>query len=911
MIISLPRCIQLICVQAVDFYPYGLNAKDATLPRIDDGFIELNINTQFSFFGDVFEKVFISTNGIIFFGEGSREYIPSPYPLVGTRSVAAYWVDSDPRRGGNIFYRETFDQSILNEISSKVQQSFVQYGSFRSIWALIITFNDVPRYGCDNCSLVVNHQTILTTDGVNSFVIFLYDKLDYSFAQIGFNAGDGERFYLVPKSVTFESGEYALKNSNIGRPGEWMFSIGEEISGLCNENKSLTVFPSRVLFSGNQDIHFSGPCFEKNNSIDVNFGSLMIKCELKNFHTVHCKTPYYDLLGKISIEIIQKEKIFRSFVFAYAGNTELQISDERKILGLNNVEKYEWVYKYITNKTKKKDGWTIQIFYLNKNGKLEKNEKFSNGNEINSTHFDDELLEKKSYKGILIYLVAQTEANVILQELAEVTRAQSCQDWYKKEPSNVEIKKIVDWESTLNPCSPRIPSNIPEIFGGFRQDPNCNTRNRACVFNPGANVCYRSVFNPNGVSTECCYNNANTLIIGPEGGGSLNMHDPSASITQHLLNDLYPFLLCCKWSANCDKYYEKRPSITSSGFIPPSPPILVSGDPHFTTMDGFEYQFNPVGEFIYLQTSQTEIQCRISQYQTYKASYFSAFAMKIENEDTIQIELNSRKKLVVKMASSLLDYGVYQFENITVDFINSSTVTIEMKSGVWMKIIAMSDILNAILTLEQKLKGKVYGLIGNWDDDIRNDLMLPNKTFIPINSSSEQIHDSFSLSWRTNEQTSLFTYPPGLAWGDYQNVSFRPFFGTPSDNPICQGDNRCMFDYHITNNINLSLSNIIIRKVKNNLKKELTSIAKTCVRQMRVPNGVVAVNRYNESAFTYELTCNSRYKTSGGRHSMCISGKLSNNLGSCEMSVESSSFRRSLPMLCFSFLLCYLFDIIF
>ena len=883
---------------AVDFYPYGLDDYDATLPRVDDGFIELNINTQFSFFGDVFEKVFISTNGIIFFGEGSREYIPSPYPLVGTRSVAAYWVDSDPRRGGNIFYRETFDQSILNEISSKVQQSFVQYGSFRSIWALLITFNDVPRYGCDNCSLVVNHQTILTTDGVNSFVIFLYDKLDYSFAQIGFNAGDGRRFYTTSKSRTNESGTEALYSSNIGRPGEWIFSIGEKIITSCSN--FLQVYPTRLLYIGNQDVFLTRPCLTFNSTANVAFGSKSIECKVSDYYTNKCSTPYLDKLGEVKISLSNEYFYYENFVNLVDYKNQLKTSSETENQPRRGTNDFTWTCDGFDSISMQNISWFQQNIYTNDNGDVVKEEYYSNVSSDNVVRAFDRNL----HAGLIINLYVRNETGYTCQIISEIKRARTCQQWYDKEKSKNEMDSIVNRESTLNPCPPRIPSNIPEIFGGFRQDPNCNTRNRACVFNPGANVCYRSVFNPNGVSTECCYNNAHTLIIGPGGGGSLNMHDPSASITQHLLNDLYPFLLCCKWSANCDKYYEKRPSITSSGFIPPSPPILVSGDPHFTTMDGFEYQFNPVGEFIYLQTSQTEIQCRISQYQTYKASYFSAFAMKIENEDTIQIELNSRKKLVVKMASSLLDYGVYQFENITVDFINSSTVTIEMKSGVWMKIIAMSDILNAILTLEQKLKGKVYGLIGNWDDDIRNDLMLPNKTFIPINSSSEQIHDSFSLSWRTNEQTSLFTYPPGLAWADYQNVSFRPFFGTPSDNPICQGDSRCLFDLHVTRNRNLSLSNIVMKQEKEALKLELTSIANTCVSQMSVPNGVVSVNRYNESSFTYELTCNSGYKASGARDSKCSSGKISNDLGSCELylSDESSSLRKSLLILYFTFL---------
>lgn len=80
-----------------------------------------------------------------------------------------------------------------------------------------------------------------------SFVIFLYadgeiqwttgddgisdgvDGLGGSPAQVGFNAGDGYRFYSIPESQTAGIINISM-TSNIGVPGAWMFQVnGEDI----------------------------------------------------------------------------------------------------------------------------------------------------------------------------------------------------------------------------------------------------------------------------------------------------------------------------------------------------------------------------------------------------------------------------------------------------------------------------------------------------------------------------------------------------------------------------------------------------------------------------------------------------------------------------------------------------------
>ena len=77
-----------------------------------------------------------------------------------------------------------------------------------------------------------------------------------------------------------------------------------------------------------------------------------------------------------------------------------------------------------------------------------------------------------------------------------------------------------------------------------------------------------------GVGQQCCYRN-NALVVGPPGGGTVDLVSPDVDFIGHLIQDVVPYLLCCKAGkfSNCAEYYRHRPS--DNGYPPPplpSPP---------------------------------------------------------------------------------------------------------------------------------------------------------------------------------------------------------------------------------------------------------------------------------------------------------------------------------------------------
>ena len=73
---------------------------------------------------------------------------------------------------------------------------------------------------------------MLASDGNATYALFLYWDIRWGDdgTSIGFNAGDGERFFDLPESFT-EVGVLNLElTSNLGpgNPGEWIFRIDQE-----------------------------------------------------------------------------------------------------------------------------------------------------------------------------------------------------------------------------------------------------------------------------------------------------------------------------------------------------------------------------------------------------------------------------------------------------------------------------------------------------------------------------------------------------------------------------------------------------------------------------------------------------------------------------------------------------------
>jgi len=63
----------------------------------------------------------------------------------------------------------------------------------------------------------------MATDGQASFVFFIYSDIQWGIANIGFNAGDGVRFFMVPRALI--STENIEMGSNVNIPGLYIYRV--------------------------------------------------------------------------------------------------------------------------------------------------------------------------------------------------------------------------------------------------------------------------------------------------------------------------------------------------------------------------------------------------------------------------------------------------------------------------------------------------------------------------------------------------------------------------------------------------------------------------------------------------------------------------------------------------------------
>ena len=112
--------------------------------------------------------------------------------------------------------------------------------------AVFFTFHPSPTQ-------IATFQCVLMTDGTSSFVKFLYadgemqwTKEDASGstngfggtpAQVGFNAGDGKRFFSVPGSLTNRIMNID-STTNVNIPGVWTFQVNGDIA-RCSDPEDM------------------------------------------------------------------------------------------------------------------------------------------------------------------------------------------------------------------------------------------------------------------------------------------------------------------------------------------------------------------------------------------------------------------------------------------------------------------------------------------------------------------------------------------------------------------------------------------------------------------------------------------------------------------------------------------------
>ena len=379
--------------------------------------------------------------------------------------------------------------------------------------------------------------------------------------------------------------------TNIDTPGKWIFRVdSENITEDGCTNEGIVIIPSRIYYVGGDDLVVTGPCFEEVNIYTIKYDNIKEEnCSMIDSKNIFCKIPFLNRIGRIPIALaVNGNYTFESFIISkdvelkqeikglksfYYGN-ELGVESIRwggvsKGIDFGEVYDYAVFYIYVdesTNETK--------TLILNDDA----NEA---GTEIDllkimDTHFSISM--RLAFIGVgKKYFLNDKKTNYFTYVAMNkfflspyyVEDANSiCREWHGGEPD--PRQKML----ALSPCwrlLTLVNGNFPDGFGDFKQDTSCNIKNLdSCnLFHTGAKACYRSIPQINGAGKQCCFSSDNRLLVGPTGGGSMDAGHPDFPL-DHFVKDVLPFFMCCKFSNNCNLYYEKRPSDDGALWTPPT-----------------------------------------------------------------------------------------------------------------------------------------------------------------------------------------------------------------------------------------------------------------------------------------------------------------------------------------------------
>ncbi|XP_074262226.1 mucin-4 isoform X2 [Saimiri boliviensis] len=296
--------------------------------------------------------------------------------------------------------------------------------------------------------------------------------------------------------------------------------------------------------------------------------------------------------------------------------------------------------------------------------------------------------------------------------------------------------------------------------------------------------------------------------------------------------ELEPQSWCCRWNDKpylCALYQQRRPRVGCAAHRPPRPAWMF-GDPHITTLDGVNYTFNGLGDFLLVQAqdgnSSFQLQGRTAQTGSAQATNFIAFAAQyrssslepvtvqwlLEPHDRIRVLLDNRN--VTFEPDHEDDGGPETFSAPGVLLSRSGPgVSASFDGSAAVSVTALSGVLHAAASLPPGYRGRTAGLLGIWNNNPEDDFRMPNGSTIPP-SSSEAMLFHYGMTWKINGTGLLGKR------NDQLPSNFTPAFydqlqtNSSWDEDLissCSGDRSCIYDALATRNASIGLHTLALR----------------------------------------------------------------------------------------------------
>ncbi|KAK3087620.1 hypothetical protein FSP39_008510 [Pinctada imbricata] len=846
----------------------------------------------------------VNNNGILTFHDRLNEYKPRAFPLgENIALIAPFWADVDTERvGGKVWYSnpgETVNSSLLSRASQEIQTYFIQQRKFQSTWVFVATWEDVGYYGASGTGKDRENtfQAVLVTDESRSFVIFNYNKVEWT-TGAGFNAGDQRNYYSIEGAQTDAVVNLTL-TSNVGIPGKWVFQVDRDtVQNIkcSNQAEKISVYPSFRNMLGGEEISIFGPCFSSDFTILARFRETndTFQCNYVNTTIIKCILPTVFRTGKVTLDLNPYElgwnytSVFH--LVNVASTVPILVRQEPDSWIINSHVTVVW-----NSSLTPSNPLRLEVLAF----KSSESPDFIviSSQDFNISSFESSRLVNKTFNltgevdnvSVLLLKLSWNYTNenfgnapAIWSDVFSVRwnspqRSEAwCRAWLEEEKTQYSVNDM----SGSCPCTLRQASRDTTRYV---PDPFCansiSAGNSECLYYRSATRCVQKTLTSQSSSGEtCCYDDNLELIdirAAPSGGGRHTRYHYSAQgdsivpFFTYFEKDLVPYEQCCQYSSNkvmCQSFLQFRPPTTCQDYEPPTP-AKGAGDPHLTTLDGKDYTFNGLGDFVLMEDTNSSvivqvraIQAKDVQGRYQNASVFSGVAMTVTNvsdkvevysgETGAEIRINGE---VVTLESSTSEYNDVSIEQNQTDTLTTNYLVVFQSVGVSLSLDVSSDFINVLVMIgNDQLKGKVHGLLGNYNGIVDDDFMPRNGTTIPIGASLREIHYQFGMTWTVEQGESLFSTP----YTSQDSIIYEPqFLDSTSDSSrnatfvveLCGDNIQCRFDYEVTGNERVARSTMkFIEKFKE-LEEDIQKVVR-CPFLSEPENGNKSVSGYQPGA---------------------------------------------------------------
>lgn len=212
---------------------------------------------------------------------------------------------------------------------------------------------------------------------------------------------------------------------------------------------------------------------------------------------------------------------------------------------------------------------------------------------------------------------------------------------------------------------------------------------------------------------------------------------------------------------------------------PPAPPPCAGrcgqswGDPHLTTLDGVDYDFQAVGEFVLVQSTLDELRIHVRQRSLTpgaRVAVNSAVAAQL-GPAIVAIDARDRDAtLLIDGTRSAVPEGTTSVSGGAAVERTGATYLLRWADGSTLRV---SPSLHLRLELATSRAGALVGLLGDADGDPSNDFRTRGGEQIPGPPfTREALYDQFGASWRVSPAESLLPYQEGESTVDFTDLAF-------------------------------------------------------------------------------------------------------------------------------------------